>query len=215
MPNSEHPIYEDILAILTGTLLVSLGLSLFNSQGLLSGGTAGIALLFTYMFPLSFGVVFFVINIPFYFLAIKALGWRFTLKTFVGVFCVSVMLENMHHFIVLDQVNSVFAGVVGGILNGVGILILFRHRASLGGLGILALYLQNKMGVRAGNFQLAVDASIVLASFFIVSLPILGISILGAIAMNVLLAINHKPGRYQATLFEEVAQEENDESDAK
>lgn len=207
MADTQHPLYEDILAILTGTLFVALGLSLFNTQGLLTGGTAGIALLGTHLLPINFGALFFLINIPFYYLAWTALGWRFTLNTFISVAVVSVMSENMDIVISLHEVNPFFAGIVGGMLIGMGLLVLFRHKASLGGLGILALYLQTKFGIRAGKFQLLIDCCILLFSCFVVSPMILLVSILGAVAMNIILAINHKPGRYQATLFEEAAKD--------
>ena len=48
-----------------------------------------------------------------------------------------------------------------------GLLMLFRHRASLGGVNILALYMQERFGFRAGAVQMAIDASIVLAAIFV------------------------------------------------
>jgi uncharacterized membrane-anchored protein YitT (DUF2179 family) len=50
---------------------------------------------------------------------------------------------------------------------GIGFVVLFRHKASLGGVNILALYLQDKSGIRAGKFQMVVDACIVTASLFL------------------------------------------------
>jgi len=72
--------------------------------------------------------------------------------------------------------------VFGGLLMGVGFIVLFRHQASLGGVNILALYLQDKYGVRAGKVQMAVDVVILLGSYFVVSLPALAASVIGAIA---------------------------------
>jgi uncharacterized membrane-anchored protein YitT (DUF2179 family) len=54
-----HSLLEDVLAILTGTLFVSLGIALFNQAGLLTGGTAGLAFLIHYRTGLSFGTSFF------------------------------------------------------------------------------------------------------------------------------------------------------------
>jgi len=89
------------------------------------------------------------------------------------------------------------AAVVGGFLMGMGMLILFRHRSSLGGVGILALFLQKRYGIRAGTFQMGVDFSILMCSVFIVNWEQLLISILGAGALNMVITLNHKPGRYQ------------------
>ena len=82
------------------------------------------------------------------------------------------------------------------VLMGIGFIVLFRHKASLGGLNILALYLQDKYGIRAGKFQMVVDACIVSASLFVVSVPMLLASVLGAVILNLIIAMNHRPGRY-------------------
>ena len=79
---------------------------------------------------------------------------------------------------------------------GIGLLVLFRHRMSLGGIGILALYLQDRHGIRAGLFQLVVDGLILVAAFAVVAPTQVLLSVLGALAMNLIVAINHRPGRY-------------------
>ncbi len=79
---------------------------------------------------------------------------------------------------------------------GLGMLILFRHRSSLGGFNVLCLYIQDKFGVSVGKSQMAIDATILFASFFFVSPTTIVLSILGAFALNLVLAMNHKPHRY-------------------
>ena len=81
---------------------------------------------------------------------------------------------------------------------GVGFVVLFRHQASLGGINILALYLQQTRGIRAGKLQMGLDFCIVLASLAVVSPLALGASILGAFALNLAISLNHRPGRYVA-----------------
>ena len=167
--------------------------------GLLTGGTAGIALLAHYATGLAFGLVYFVISIPFYLLAVRAMGWAFTLKTFVAVALLSVYSEWLPRLIVIGELDPVFAAVMGGLLAGIGLLMLFRHQASLGGIGIVALVLQRRKGWRAGNIQMAADGLILAAALFHVSPLLVLLSILGAGALNLVIAINHKPGRYFGT----------------
>ena len=81
---------------------------------------------------------------------------------------------------------------------GAGFLILFRHRASLGGLNVLVLWLQERTSWRAGYIQLALDLTILLASTPWVDARRLALSVVGAVAMNLALAVNHRPGRYVA-----------------
>jgi uncharacterized membrane-anchored protein YitT (DUF2179 family) len=76
--------------------------------------------------------------------------------------------------------------------------MLFRHRASLGGLNVLVLWLQDRRGWRAGWLQMGIDCSILLASLPWMDARRLALSVLGAVAMNFALAVNHKPGRYSA-----------------
>ena len=91
-----------------------------------------------------------------------------------------------------------FAAVGGGLLVGAGFIILFRHRASLGGLNVLVLWLQERFGWRAGLVQMAIDCAILLASWPWIDGPRLALSVLAAAAMNFALAVNHRPGRYVA-----------------
>jgi uncharacterized membrane-anchored protein YitT (DUF2179 family) len=194
-----HSKLEDMLALIVGAAFVSLGLMLFEFHGFLTGGTAGLALVMTKVTDIGFGLWFFVINLPFYWLAVRGLSWRFAVNTFISVASVSLMVEYLPMLIAIDALNSVFSAVMGGFLIGTGMLILFRHMSSLGGVGILAFYLQQRFGISAGRVQMGVDVCIVAIGFFLVSLPVLLLSILGALSLNLVIALNHKPGRYQIT----------------
>ncbi|MCY1364110.1 hypothetical protein D9M69_509030 [compost metagenome] len=63
---------------------------------------------------------------------------------------------------------------------------------------MLVLYLQERFGWRAGQVQMAFDCTIVLAAFAVVDGRQILWSVVGAIVLNMTLAINHRPGRYMA-----------------
>jgi uncharacterized membrane-anchored protein YitT (DUF2179 family) len=194
--NTQHTYFDDAQAIFIGTLLVALGVTLYSSAGLLTGGTAGLAFLAQYTTQFSFGQMFFVINLPFYILAVREMGWEFTIKTFISVLLVSLFSEFTPLLIDFNSLNIVYASIVGGFLMGSGFLMLFRHNASLGGLNILAKYMAKKYNISMGKFQMAVDFVIVLLAIFVVDWAMIATSLLGAIALNIIIAVNHKPGRY-------------------
>lgn len=194
-----HTRTEDVLALLLGTLMISFGLMLLKQSGALSGGTAGLAIVITYMTHIPFGVVFFVINLPFYWLAIRRMGWGFTLKTFTAVGLVSLFTFLHPLFIHFSDLNPIYATLMGNVIIGIGFIVLFRHKASLGGINILALWLQDRYGIRAGKFQMAIDVVIVLISLLVVSPLMLLVSIVGAVILNLIIAMNHRPGRYEAS----------------
>jgi uncharacterized membrane-anchored protein YitT (DUF2179 family) len=196
--SNRHNYLDDLQAILTGSLIVAIGLVFIKQAGLLTGGTAGLAFLIHYSTGLNFGLILFLANIPFYLLSLKRMGWDFTLKTIVTVLMVSLLTESIPLVIDIKEINLLFAAVGGGLLMGVGMLILFRHRASMGGFNILVLYLQDRFGWRAGKVQMALDCTILIAALSILTPWLLIASILGAILLNFALAVNHKPGRYIA-----------------
>jgi uncharacterized membrane-anchored protein YitT (DUF2179 family) len=197
-PAPQHSGLDDVQALLTGTLFVALGLTLFRHAGLVTGGTAGIAFVAHYATGVPFGAAFFLINLPFYVLAWKRMGARFTLKTFAAVALLSAAAEWLPRWLVLQSVHPLFAALGGGLLMGAGMLMLFRHHASLGGLNVLVLWLQERRGWRAGHLQMGLDGLVLLASLPWLTPWQLGLSIAGAAALNFAIAVNHRPGRYLA-----------------
>ncbi|WP_317202591.1 YitT family protein [Janthinobacterium sp.] len=193
-----HSLFEDVQALLTGTLVVALGIAMYKKAGLLTGGVTGVAFLSHYASGINFGLLLVGINVPFYVFAWKRMGLAFTVKSLVALTLVAVFTEYSPPLLRFEWLHPVVAGVVGGMLMGVGMLILFRHKASLGGFSVLALYLQETRGWRVGVVQMVLDGSILLCSAFIVSPMLIGISILGAVVLNLSLATNHKHGRYIA-----------------
>lgn len=196
MTTPRHHVLEDAQALLTGTLLFALAILFLRQAGLLTGGTAGLTFLAYYACGIPFGVLYFLINIPFYIFGLKALGKAFTLKTFCAVGLLSLYSELLPQWISIERIHPLFAAVIGGLLAGAGLLMLIRHQASLGGLGVMAIYLQKTKGWRAGNIQMVADGFIVLGALFIVDIEKVALSILGAFMLNLVLTINHKPGRY-------------------
>ena len=193
-----HSLTEDAIAVFTGVLLISVGVAFFTSAGLLTGGTAGLAFLLHYSTGIGFGKVFFVLNLPFYWLALRKLGRAFTLKTFVAVLLLSLLTELQSQFLQFAQLQPLYAAIAGGFVTGTGFLVLFRHRCSLGGVGILALYLQDRHGWRAGKVQMALDCVILLLALWTVEPLRVLWSVIGAVALNLVLTMNHRPGRYMA-----------------
>ncbi|MBU3023971.1 YitT family protein [Aestuariibacter sp. A3R04] len=196
MQKHKHSVVEDIFALVSAGLFVAFGVYLFQSQNLMVGGAAGLALLGTHVLSINFGVLFFLINLPFYALAWTQISKRFTLNTFISVTTVSVLTNLIPRFVDVSHANPIFTAIFGGLLIGVGMLIMFRHSSSLGGLGILAFYLQQKFALRAGTFQLMVDTVILLSSLLILDWKLVLISVLAAFFLNMVLSLNHRPERY-------------------
>jgi uncharacterized membrane-anchored protein YitT (DUF2179 family) len=194
-----HTWFEDAQALFTASLFISLGYGLLSHARLLSGGTAGLALLLTRLTPFTFGQLFVALNLPFFWLAVRQMGWAFTLKTFAAIGAVSLCADWLHLVVAFHRLEPLYGAVMGGSCIGIGLLILFRHQACLGGLNVLAIWLQERRVVRAGVFQLAVDGLVLAASLLVVPPTTILLSVIGSLAVNMVLAVNHRPDRYLGT----------------
>ena len=192
----QHTLLEDTQGLIVGTALCALGLTMLQSLGLVTGQTAGLALILSYWGDWSFGLVFFIVNLPFYWFAFRHIGLRFVIKTFIAVALLSLFSILLPDQISFAYLNPVVGAILFGILTGTGLLALFRHGASLGGVGILALYLQDKIGFKAGWTQLIFDLVIFALAFTVIDAKAVAYSLLGALVVNVTIAINHRRDRY-------------------
>lgn len=193
-----HSVLEDVVGLVTGAVLVSLGLFLLDSAHLVTGGTAGLSLLIGYASGMPYPVTFVLVNLPFFIAAIRRKGWDFTLRTVIVIASVSGLsaLYTLPGVLGGLELDPVFAAVVANLLVGVGVLIIFRHRASLGGFNIAAIIVQERTGFSAGYTLMILDGLVVASSLFVVEPYLVLLSVLGAVVLNGSLVLNHKPGRY-------------------
>ncbi len=190
---------DDAQGLAFGALMAGFGIVILTHLGLVTGQTAGLAVLISYVTGWSFGPVFFAINLPFYVLGYLRMGWRFTLKTFIAVGLLSALSLWLPSQVSFATLNPWLGAVLFGFLSGSALLALFRHGASLGGIGIVALMLQDRLGWRAGWVQLGFDAVLFTLAFLVIEPDLVLISFLGALVVNLVVAINHRRDRYLAT----------------
>jgi uncharacterized membrane-anchored protein YitT (DUF2179 family) len=195
-PVAKHTLIEDVYAFAIGVSFIVLGMIFLKAVGLVTGGVAGIALLVSYIVPLPVGVLFTLINIPFFLFSWPAMGKRFMIKTVLVNLAIMAAAQGAPLAFHLSGVNAIFAALFGGTIIGMGILALARHGAGAGGTGVLALFLQKRKGINAGKTQMMCDALILSASILVLQPHQVLFSLLSAIAMSGVLIGFHKPERY-------------------
>lgn len=194
-----HSLIEDAQGLAYGATVAAFAMTILTHLGLITGQTAGLAVLVSYGTGWSFGWVFFALNLPFYWLGYRRMGAAFTVKTFLAVGGLSGLSLLMPAWVSFARLDPLLGAVLFGALSGSALLALFRHGASLGGVGILALILQDRTGFRAGWTQLAFDLVLFAAALFVIEARLVAISALGALVTNLVIAINHRRDRYVAT----------------
>jgi len=196
-----HRAWEDAQALATGSLVAALGLLFLKQAGLLPGGTMGLALLLHYLTALDLSLALLLANLPFYALACWRMGREFTVKTLAAVSLTAAFAWALPQGLVLGEVSPLAGAVLGGLLVGIAILVLFRHHASLGGLNVVVLYLQDRFGWKPGVVQMGLDAAIVVGGgLWATDAARLGCSVLAVGVLNLVLAINHRPDRYRTAI---------------
>ncbi len=193
-----HSPFEDAQAFVLGAAMCALGIEFLRAGGLITGQTAGLAVLLSYVTSWSFGAVFLVLNLPFWALALLRMGLRFTVKSVIAVALLALMTRLLPEALVIGRVEPAVGALLAGGCIGLGLIVLFRHGASLGGVGVLALWLQDTTGVRAGWVQLAFDAALFAAAFAVLDPLPVAWSLLGAGVVNGIVAVNHRRDRYVA-----------------
>lgn len=194
-----HSLIEDAQGIAYGASMAAFGIVILTHLGLVTGQTAGLAVLISYVTGWGFGPVFFAINLPFYLLGYLRMGLAFTIKTFLAVGLLSALSLWLPGQVSFASLTPWVGAVLFGFLSGSALLALFRHGASLGGIGIVALMLQDRLGWRAGWVQLGFDALLFAVAFLVIEAKLVLVSFLGALVVNLVIAINHRRDRYVAT----------------
>ncbi|MGN1140102.1 MAG: YitT family protein [Oliverpabstia sp.] len=164
----------DYLLIFVGTALMSIALnSAFDMNGLVDGGFSGIAIIVKSLTENCFegGIPLWltniVLNIPMFFLGIKIKGIKFLAKTIWGTFSLSFWLYAMPIFPIVK--GDLFLAVIfGGVLQGIGIGLVFLGKGTTGGTDMVAVLIQHYVKhMSVARIMQLVDALIVAAGAFV------------------------------------------------
>lgn len=197
-PADRHTRFEDVQGIVIGATLVALSIQFLRASDLITGQIAGLALVATYANGWSFGLTFFLMNLPFYVLGYRMLGWTFVVKSLAAVTLMSLMADAFPLVLTINTLPPALGAMLFGLLAGVGLLSLFRHGATLGGVGIVALVLQDQKGLPAGYTQLAFDLCVFALALLLFPWEVVVWSVFGAVILNGIITINHRRDRYIA-----------------
>ena len=198
MTPPRHSLMEDAQGLLFGSAISAIALQFLTAAGLMTGQIAGLAVLVSYASGWPFGAVFFALNLPFYWIGYRRRGRAFVLKTLVAVSLLSLFSALLPAGMAFSHLHPGVAALAFGLMTTAGLLALFRHGASLGGIGILALIVQDRSGLQAGWFQMGFDVLLFAIALLWIDPVRLGWSLIGIVILNAGLAINHRRDHYVA-----------------
>ena len=172
-------IYEvrDYFNITLGLMLYTLGFTVFLlPYEIVTGGIAGISAIVFYStgFPVQY--TFFIINAALIILALKTLGWKFLTKTIYATFMPTFMLELAQEIVVqpdgtfyklLGEGNDFMSLVIGCIITGTALAVVFLNNGSTGGTDIVAAVVNKFHNISLGKALIMVDFCIIGSCLFI------------------------------------------------
>lgn len=156
-------ILKKLFFVLLGNLLCALAFNaFFIPSNLLSGGVGGLAILIQYISGISAGIMVFIINIPLFIIGFRKIDREFLFYAFISMITLSLLLTLTRDIGDIFQLNDILlSAVFGGILNGLGMGLMFRNRTCQGGLDIIAIILKNKYNLNIGTGLMAVNTVII------------------------------------------------------
>lgn len=157
-----------IILLVLGTLILAIAINLlFLPNKLSTGGASGIAFIIYHLYKVPVGLTVILINIPLFIIALKDLGLRFCSKAIIGTVLLSVLIEltsGIGNVVKLE--HDLFLGCIfGGLLNGIGLSLVFKADGSTGGSDLLAQIIYKKRPVSSiGQILLIIDSVVIISN---------------------------------------------------
>lgn len=169
MYDSKYRYVIMLLMIILGSAIGGISFNVFLiPHRLLSGGVSGVALILNYIFGVNPGVLIFIFNIPIFIAGYKFVDKEFIILSLVGMTAFSLSID-MFSFLrdVVYIEDTLLSCLYGGVLSGIGMGIVFRNRASQGGIDIVAVIAKKYFSMNLGTTSLIINIIIVaIASLF-------------------------------------------------
>ena len=162
---------RDYVMIALGMLLYSIGWTVFLLPNkIMTGGVPGIASIIYFAIKLPVQYVYFGANVFLLVLAIKILGWKFSIKTIYGVCMLTLSLEVVQAitkgvWMLHDQ--PFMACVLGASICGTGLGIAFSSNGSAGGTDIVAAIINKYKDITLGRVMMILDTIIITSSYVV------------------------------------------------
>jgi len=159
----------DFFCWLLGCAIYSVSLNMFIAPNRIApGGVTGVATLLNYVFHTPIGVMILVLNVPLFILGWRYIGLKFILRTAAVTVMLSVVVDATAPFIAPYHGDRLLAALIGGVLGGAGLSIVFVRGATTGGTDIAARLLRKKKPhMSMGRVILMIDALLISAAMLV------------------------------------------------
>ena len=162
---------KDYFFIFCGILLYSVGYNAFIlPEKFVMGGVSGVASLLYYAFGLPPAFMIMFINAALLLIAFKALSKQFTIRTIVGVSMLSALVALFQWVftvfpIITPGEDRFMHLVIGALMGGAGLGLVFAHNGSTGGTDIVVALINKHSNMSIGRALQLVDICVICSSY--------------------------------------------------
>lgn len=161
---------KNYLYIFVASIILALGIvGFFSPNKIITGGTAGLALLLHYITPFTIGTLIAAVNLPLVLVGWKYLGKMFAIRTIITILLISLAIDFFDKVLEVKPfvLEMPLASIFGGIFIGVGLALVIKGNSSAGGSTIIARIVASKSEIKPGTVILVIDSLIILSSLLI------------------------------------------------
>lgn len=151
--------------IVLGCVIYAVGFQFFMyPNNIVSGGIVGVAMIFNELLPVPVGVTTIILNIPLFVIAWRYFGLDFLISSLVGMALSSAFVDLFAMFKIVLTNDPMLASIIGGVIKGVGLGVIYYVGSTTGGVDIVAKMLCMKNPhLNLGTILLLIDAAIIIA----------------------------------------------------
>ncbi len=161
--------WQDLAVISLGTFMVSMSyVLLIMPHTFPASGVNGLAVLSTYVWGISPAWIIGIGNGGLLLWAWRELSPSFVMKTAFSVALMTVLLKVLHILPVPVITDSLLIVVFAGLINGMGVGLVFRAEACMGGTDIIAMVLRKRYGIELGIYSFLLSSSVLFLAIFVV-----------------------------------------------
>lgn len=172
--NGKKPVGLDYLMINVGTGLMSLAInSVFDAAGMVTGGFSGIAIIIKAWTKnlieggIPLWVTNCVLNLPLFVIAWKVRGFSFIKRAILGEISLSVWLAIQPVWNLAGN-DLLLSALYGGVIQGVGIGLVFLGGGTTGGTDMMAAIIQKFLKhYSIAQIMQVIDAMVVLVGMYV------------------------------------------------
>lgn len=172
--NGKKPVWLDYLMIIVGTGLMSLAInSVFDAAGMVTGGFSGIAIIIKAWTKnlieggIPLWVTNCVLNLPLFVIAWKVRGFSFIKRAILGEISLSVWLAIQPVWNLAEN-DLLLSALYGGVIQGVGIGLVFLGGGTTGGTDMMAAIIQKFLKhYSIAQIMQVIDAMVVLVGMYV------------------------------------------------